>query len=262
MFFEFQTSEKYQIKMDGPPKKRQKIMDGSSDKRQRTMFEFFQPKQDFPTNKRQRTMFEFFQPKQGFTIPCLSRNEVKDENSTKPIKVEEKYLQADSNTEDTVEVGCFERNKLQLDTEETDANDDSGENDDISHVSAKERPCTFHCSYDDDGNFEKISCNLGNIYNNHGEIKTFFCPICGRRTQKGALTSHVLNHNEMKFECSEENCGWMFEVYSGIKAHFVFEHNKLISKVGQYGYRVDGEIEYDEKECSELVNTISELCHQ
>ena len=247
--------------MEGPPKKRQKI-DGSGDQRQRTMFDFFQPKQDFPTNKRQRKMSEFFQPKQGFTIPCLKRNEVKDENSTQPIKVKKKYLQADSNTEDTVEVGCSERNKRPLDTEEYGANDDSGdENDDISHVSAQERPCTFQCSYDDDGNLEKISCKLETIYNHHGEIRTFCCPICGRRTQKGALTSHVLNHNKMKFECSEENCGWMFQVFAEIKAHFVFKHDKLISKVGQYGYRVDGKIEYNEDECSQLVNTISELCH-
>ena len=248
------------LKMDGPPKKRQKIMDGSSDKRQRTMFEFFLPKQDFSTNKRQRTMFEFFQPKQGFTIPCLSPNEVKDENSTKPIKAEEKYLQADSNTEDTVEVGCFGRNKRQLDTEETDANDEgSDENDEISHVSAKERPCTFHCSYDDDGNLEKISYKLENIYCQVGES---FCPICGRRTYKKGLTPHVLRHNKMKFECSEENCGWMYETFFEIKAHFVSKHDKLISRVGKYGYRVDGKIEYDEEECSELVNTISELCHQ
>ena len=245
--------------MEGPPKKRQKI-DGSGDQRQRTMFDFFQPKQDFPTNKRQRKMSEFFQPKQGFTIPCLNRNEVKDENSTQPIKVEKKYLQDDSNTEDTVEVRCFVRNKRPLDTEESDANDDSGdENDDISHVSTQERPFTVQCSYDDDGNLEKISCKLKKINSHHGEIRYFFCPICGRRTMEKGMRPHVLNHNKMKFQCSEENCGWMYESFFQIKAHFVYWHNKVISKVGRYGYRVNGEIEYDEEECSQLVNTISEL---
>ena len=233
--------------MNGSGKKRKRTMECSSDKRQRTMFEFFQPKQEFSSNKRQRTMFEFFQPKQCFSIPYLKSDEVKNENVTELIKAEEKHLSADSDAEDTTKVECYERNEWQLDTEETEAYDDI--------ITAQERPCIFHCSYDDNGNLEKITCELENIFNEHGEIRTFFCPICNRRTQKGALIDHVLNHNEMKFECSEENCGWMFLAFGELRAHFMSHHNKLIRKVGKYGYRVHGEIEGNEEECDELVET-------
>ena len=238
--------------MDGPSKKRKRTIDSSDDKRQRTMFEFFQPKQEVSSNKRQRTMFEFFQPKECFSVPCLKSNEVKNENSTELIKVEEKHLLVDPDAEDTTEVECHERNEWQLDTEEIEAyNDMNGGTGDI--ITAQERPCTFHCSYDDSGNLEKITCELENIFNQAGEIRTFFCPICNRRTQKSALIDHVLNHNEMKFECCEENCGWMFLAFAELRAHFMSYHNKSIRKVGKYGYRVGGEIENGEDECDNLV---------
>ena len=165
-----------------------------------------------------------------FTVPCQYHAEPTKGNLGNPSKLEkEHHEEADNNISN---VGRVDENSCPV----------HGENSDVSaDVSPEEEPCSIFCSYDDYGNLTKINLQMKKkpIMGMHGESRTYECPICGRYLHRTAVNDHILNHNELKFQCSEE--GYMFKGFAEIKAHFVRKHDKIIGQVGKYGYMIEGE---------------------
>ena len=78
--------------------------------------------------------------------------------------------------------------------------------------------------------------------------RKFPCSKCGRYLFKTHLDEHLENHNDMKFQCREPNCGWMYEKYVTLKRHYESRHNFNLNDLDEYNYKIHGEEDGIEKE--------------
>ena len=76
--------------------------------------------------------------------------------------------------------------------------------------------------------------NLGSSEMENGDRRN--CSICGRLFKGKFDDKHVRYHNEIKFRCLEQDCGWMYETFQAFKSHYLKNHGLYLHEEAEKEY--------------------------
>ena len=80
--------------------------------------------------------------------------------------------------------------------------------------------------------YSTLNCLKSHYFTKHGKYLINYqvqrlpkCSICSRNLRNQKLyQEHIQNHDEMKYRCTVQDCGWMFMEYDGLRSHLTTAH--------------------------------------